>query len=100
MKIASWVKTAGSAAFPFTSMPAYTVIPMIPCLFYLRPWTATVAFIFTLLTWYMAKKGRTLVWMHNRLMGRLSGNRYSARPVWFIRRFSFLSDPSRDDGIY
>ena len=95
MKIASWVRSAESAAFPFTSMPAYTVIPMMPCLVYMRLWTVGLAFVLTVITWYMSKKGYTIIWMFNRFMGRLNGNRISARPTWFIRRFSFLSDPAR-----
>jgi len=96
MKIANWVRTADPAAFPFTSMPAYTVIPMMPCLFFMRLWTVALAFLSTIVFWYMARKGYTLIWMVNRVSGKLHGNRLSARPIWFIRRFSMLSDPVQD----
>lgn len=96
MKIATWIKTAEPAAFPFTSMPAYTVIPMMPCLFYMRLSTVLIAFSFTIFVWYMSRKGYTLLWMARRLSGKLNGNRISARPIWCIRRFSMLCDPTRD----
>jgi len=96
MRIALWTRTAESAGFPYTSMPAYTVLPMVPCLFYMRLWTLGLAFFCTLFVWRMTVKGRTLTWMFNRLRGRLHGNRLSARPVWVIRRFCTLFDFTRE----
>ena len=92
MKIALWVRTADSACFPFTSMPAYTVLPMVPCLFHLRTWTFVLALICTIAIWRMKAKGRDLPWIYNRLRGRLCGNRISARPIWHIRRFCSTRD--------
>lgn len=92
MKIATWTRTALSVGFPYTSMPAYTAIPFLPCLFYMRLWTLGAALVFTLLIWRMTAKGRNLTWLINRLKGRLHGNRLSARPIWYVRRFCSLSD--------
>lgn len=96
MKISGWTRTGESVGFPFTSMPAYTAIPMMPCLVYARPLTITIAFLATMGVWYMTSKGYNMSWLLNRIKGRLCGNRISARPVWFIRRFSHLDDPSKD----
>ena len=96
MKIATWTRTADHIGFPFTNMPAYTVLPMMPCLVYARTSTVVFAIVCTLGTWYMAKKGYSLVWLINRTKGRLRGNRQSARPIWHIRRTSFLDDPIRE----
>lgn len=96
MKIAAWVGTGYPAAFPYTSMPAYTAFPLVPCLFYARGWTLGLALVCTLVVWYMTKKGHTIFWIYNRLKGRLHGNRLAARPVWFIRRFAHVSGASRE----
>jgi hypothetical protein len=96
MKIANWVRTGEAVAFPFTSMPAYTAIPMIPCLFYARLSTLCFALVATMLTWYFTKKGYTLMWGLNRFKGRLCGNRISTRSIWVIRRYSHLSDPTKN----
>ncbi len=96
MKIANWVRTGESMGFPFTSMPAYTSIPMIPVLFYARMSTIIIALLTTMLVWYLTSKGYTLLWLLNRIKGRLHGNSISARPIWFIRRFSHLHDPTKN----
>lgn len=96
MKLANWAKTGDHAGFPFTRLPAYVVIPMLPCLVYLRTWTLGIAILCTLIVIYMDKKGYSIMWIVNRLKGKMIGNRVSARPIWYIRRFSHLSDPARD----
>ncbi len=96
MKVVNWVKTGDHAGFPFTKIPAYVAIPMLPCLVHLRLWTAGLALFCTFIVWYMDKKGYTLTWLINRMRGRMIGNRISARPTWFIRRFSYLDDPAKD----
>lgn len=96
MKIAAWVRTADSVGFPYTRMPAYTVIPMLPCLVYMRYSTLIIALLSTLFVWRMTAKGMTMKWLLNRLKGKMRGNRQSARPVWHIRRFCHLSDPTVD----
>jgi len=96
MKIAQWVKTSESAALPYTRLPAYTAVPMLFAMVYARTWTVMLAMSVTLFTLWMVRKGYTLFWLYLRLHGRLHGNRLSARPIWHIRRFSFLSDPSKD----
>jgi len=93
MRISTWVKTADSAALPFTRMPAYTAIPMFLCLVHMRWWTFFLALGCTLVALYAGKKGFTLFWLYLRAQGKMHGNRVSARPIWHIRRFSFLSDP-------
>lgn len=69
-------------------MPAYAAIPLFPCLFYLRVWTIALAFIITMVVWYMSRKGYTLNWFAQRIKGMLAGNRYSSRPIVYIRRMS------------
>lgn len=95
MRIASWVKTADHAGFPFTRLPAHVAIPMLPCLMHFRLWTVGIAAGFTLLVWYMDRKGYTLTWAARRISGRLIGNRVSARSMWWLRRTSVLKDPAR-----
>jgi len=95
MKIAAWVRTADSAALPMTSMPAYTAVPMFLCLVHMRLWTFVLALVCTFASFYMGKKGFTIFWLYLRIQGKLHGNRVSARPIWHIRRFSFLSDPTK-----
>lgn len=94
MKIATWTKTGEHTGFPYTSMPAYSALPLIPCLFYLRVSTFLFACFSMLIVWHMSKKGYTPKWLINRLKGKMIGNRISARPIWHIRRFSFLEDPA------
>jgi len=96
VKIANWVKTADSAAFPFTSMPAYSALPLFLCLIHIRIWTLSLAIASTVVSFYMAKKGLSFLWLYSRLRGKLHGNRVSSRPIWHIRRFSFLFDPVRE----
>ena len=78
--------------FPFTSMPAYTAIPMFPVLFYARLSTVIFALVATAAVWYMTSKGYNLMWLINRIKGKLGGNVISARPAWFIRRYAHLRD--------
>lgn len=85
---AFWAKSSQSPCFPYTSMPAYAVMPLFPCLFYLRLWTLIIAVIAVGLIWYMSNKGYTLTWLGLRLKGRLAGNRYSSRPPTHVKRFS------------
>ena len=85
---AYWTRTGMGICFPYTSIPAYAVLPLLPCLFYLRLTSIVLAMITVLLIWIMSRKGYTLTWLMYRIRGRMAGNRYSSRPVTYIRRFS------------
>lgn len=85
---AAWTRTSLSPCFPYTSMPAYASIPIVPCLFYLRIWTVSIAIITTFIIWYMSRKGYTFKWFILRLKGLLAGNRYASRPTVYVRRMS------------
>jgi hypothetical protein len=56
----------------------------------MRTWTFSVLALAVVGIWYMTSKGYTLSWCMRRLGSVLRGDGYSARPVWFIRRFSHV----------
>lgn len=85
---ASWTRSSLNPCFPYTSMPAYAVIPLVPVIFHMRLWTIGIAVIGMLTIWQMSRKGYTLTWLMLRIRGKIAGNRYSARPAVYIRRFS------------
>lgn len=95
MKIARWVKTGETVGLPFSSLPAYAAIPIIPCFFYARTITLVIAVLCTVFIGVISSKGYTLGWVVNRLRGRLHGGRISARGIWVIRRYSHAFDPTR-----
>lgn len=85
---AYWTRTGLSVCFPYTSIPAYASLPLFPCLFYMRTWTLSLSVLLVGLIWFMSKKGYTLTWVSYRLKGKVVGNRYTARPKTYLRRFS------------
>jgi intracellular multiplication protein IcmT len=96
MKIADWVRSAESTGLPFTSIPAYCSFPMLVCLFYARIWTVALAITVTLVVWWLQRKGYTVSWMIRRARSKMRGERVSARPIWYIRRFCRLRDPGTE----
>lgn len=95
IRYAKWIRTADPIAFPYTTLPAYSILPMLPILVYARPITIVFALLCTLVTWRLNAKGMSLLWVVRRFKGVLRNRRQSARPLWHIRRFCHPYDPIR-----
>src|SRR3546814_17608238 len=88
-----WTNTVAYAGLPFTSFSSYFSFPILVCFFCPRLYTLVIAIFCILAQAYLVRKGFTLVWLLRRTRGRLYGNRIASRPIWVIRRFSWISGP-------
>lgn len=95
VKFAKWVRTADPIAFPYTRLPAYTILPMLPILVYARPITIFLAVLCTIVTWRLSAKGVSIMWLARRFKGTMRNRRQSSRPLWHIRRYCHRYDPIR-----
>lgn len=84
---AYWTRTSLGVCFPYTSMPAYALFPIVPAMLHLRLYTIVIALISVLVIWFMSKRGYTLTWFFYRLRSKLVNGHYQSRPQVVIRRY-------------
>lgn len=98
MKRAEWTLTALNVGLPYTSIPAYTLAPLVLAAITPSaiPYYITWPVAFVLCVWLLylnVKKKRTPAWVLRRIYSWLRNGVYHSRPIWHVRRMSRSTSP-------